>query len=320
MMSARRRAAAVAALAVGLTALGLGGCAPAVDPDVLLGRLSSPDLETRQEAMEKVEEIIQKNQYDVFVRGLKSANFLYRAQAMVYLGRMRAPQAHAAVRDLLAIDRRMMLPFNPIRFKPQPEETDSRILAATLIQRAGGDPEAIKVLLAGIDENQSVEILSGTCFAVGALRDPAGLPFLDTVSKRSEVPLVRAALEAAGQFSQPEAFAILARLITHDSPEVRADVLSSFTSRHDAAALQILEQVGQKDPVDDLRDTAYRSLTQFKPQEVVPYLIDRLNDAPAATRPAILETLGQLTGQTLGPSHDAWARWWAKNGAARPAR
>ena len=319
MMSARRRAAA-AALAVGLAALGLAGCAPAVDPDVLLGRLSSPDLETRQEAMEKVEEIIQKNQYDIFVRGLKSANFLYRAQAMVYLGRMRAPQAHAAVRDLLAIDRRMMLPFNPIRFKPQPEETDSRILAATLIQRAGGDPAAIKVLLAGIDENQSVEILTGTCFAVGALRDPAGLPFLDTVSKRPEVPLVRAALEAAGQFSQPEAFAILTRLVNHDSPEVRADVLSSFTSRRDAAALQILEQVGQKDPVDDLRDTAYRSLTQFKPQEVVPYLIDRLNDAPAPTRPAILETLGQLTGQTLGPSHDAWARWWAKNGAGRPAR
>jgi HEAT repeat protein len=319
MMPARRRAAA-AALAVGLCALGMAGCAPAVDPDVLFGRLGSPDLETRQEAMEKVEEIIQKNQYDVFVRGLKSANLLYRAQAMVYLGRMRAPQAHAAVRDLLALDRRMMLPFNPIRFKPQPEETDSRILAATLIQRAGGDPEAIKVLLAGIDENQNVEILSGTCFAVGALRDPAGLPFLDTISKRPEVPLVRAALEAAGQFSQPEAFAILARLVTHDSAEVRADVLSSFSSRRDAEALHVLEQVGQKDPVDDLRETAYRSLTQFKPPDVVPYLIDRLNDAPAATRPAILETLGQLTGQTLGPSHDAWARWWAKNGAGRPAR
>ena len=320
MMPARRHATAVAVLAIGLSALGVVACAPAIDPDVLFGRLGSPDSETRQEAIDKVEELIQKNQYDVFVRGLKSANLLYRAQAMVYLGRMRAPQAHTAVRDLLALDRRMQLPFNPIRFKPQPELSDSRILAAALIQRAGGDPEAIRVLLAGIDENQSVEILSGTCFAVGALRDPAGLPFLDTSSRRPEVPLVRAALEAAGQFSQPEALAILARLVDHDSPEVRADVLSSFSSRHDDAVLQLLEQVGRKDPSDDLRETAYRSLTQYKPPQVVPYLIERLGDAPAATRPAILETLGQLTGQTLGTSHDAWARWWAKHGAGPAAR
>jgi HEAT repeat protein len=320
MMPARRHAMAVALVAFGLSALGPVACAPAVDPDVLFNRLGSPDLEVRQEAMDKVEEIIQKNQYDVFVRGLKSANLLYRAQAMVFLGRMKAPQAHAAVRDLLALDRRMMLPYNPIRFKPQPEETDSRILAATLIQRAGGDPEAIKVLLAGVDQEQGVEVLVGTCFAVGALRDPAGLPFLDTVAKRPEVLLVRAALEAAGQFSQPEAFAILARLATHESPEVRADVLSTLSSRRDAAVLQILEQVGQQDASDDLRETAYRSLTQFKAPEVVPYLIDRLKDAPAATRPAILETLGQLTGQTLGMNHDAWARWWAKNGAGPAAR
>jgi len=318
MMPARRRAAA-AAVAFGLSAL-MVSCAPAVDPDVLFGKLSSPDLEERQEAQEKVDQIIQKNQYDVFVRGLKSANLLYRAQSMVFLGRMKAPQAHAAVRDLLALDRRMMLPYNPIRFKPQPEQTDSRILAATLIQRAGGDPEAIKVLLAGIDEEQSVEILQGTCFAVGALRDPAGVSFLDTLSRRSEVPLVRAALEAAGQFSQPEAFAILDRLVTHESAEVRADVLSSLSSRRDGTVLQILEQVGQHDANDELRETAYRSLTQFKPADVVPYLIDRLKDAPATTRPAILETLGQLTGQTFGANHDAWARWWAKNAAAPAAR
>jgi HEAT repeat protein len=319
MMQPMRRAA-IAAAAFGLTALGLVSCAPAVDPDVLFGNLGSPDLEVRQEAMDKVEEIIQKNQYDVFVRGLKSANLVYRAQAMVFLGRMKAPQAHAAVRELLALDRRMMLPYNPVRFKPQPEPTDSRILAATLIQRVGGDPEAIKVLLNGVDEGQSVEVLQGTCFAVGALRDPAGLPFLDTVSRRPEVPLVRAALEAAGQFSQPEAFAILAHLVTHESPEVRADVLSTFSSRHDATVLQILEQVGQNDASDDLRETAYRSLTQFKAADVVPYLIDRLKDAPAATRPAILETLGQITGQTLGTNHDAWTRWWAKNAAAPAAR
>jgi hypothetical protein len=172
----------------------------------------------------------------------------------------------------------------------------------------------------GDDENQSVEILSGTCFAVGALRDPAGLQFLETTSRRPEVPLVRAALEAAGQFSQPEAFAILARLVAHDSPEVRADVLSSLSSRHDEAVLQLLEQVGQKDPSDDLRETAYRSMTQYKPPQVVPYLIERLKDASAATRPAVLETLGQLTGQSLGANHDAWARWWAKNGAGAGAR
>ena len=71
---------------------------------------------------------------------------------------------------------------------------------------------------------------------------------------------------------------------------------------------------------DDLRETAYRSLTQYKPPQVVPYLIERLGDAPAAARPAILETLGQLTGQTLGPRRDAWARWWAKNGAGPAAR
>jgi hypothetical protein len=306
----------IAAAAGLLVVLGLAACAPAVDPDTLYASLASTDLEERQDAAEKLEALIQKGDYDVFVRGLKSSTPLNRAQSIMYLGRVNSPEAHKELLALLAIDRRMMLPFNPVRMKPQRDPADSRILVAEIIHRTGGDPEAVRTLLHGAEENQTSESLVGTCFAVGALRDPAGLAFLDKATRHPEPEVVRAAVQATGQFTQPEALAILERMSTHPSDEVRADVLSAVSSRDDDGARRLVEAMGASDPSPDIRASAYQALTRFKASEVAPYLIDRLKDVPAQARPALLEALGRVTGQSLGAKPEAWQRWWARQGAA----
>jgi HEAT repeat protein len=301
-------------------ALCLGRCAPADDIDKLFADLTSNDLEVRQEAGDRIDALVQQGRYEVFTRGLKSPNLLVRAQAMVQLARMPAPGARQALRELLARDRRMMLPYNPIRLKPMRELNDSRILAANLIHRGGGDPEAIDVLLKGAEENATPDETIGTCLAVGALYDPRGIPFLDKASKHPDVEVARAATQALGQFKEPEAIAVLKRLATHPAPEVRADVVSALSSRDGQEVEDILKTVGANDPSPDLRAAAIQGLGHFKDPALVPWLIARLKDAPPEARPAVAQTLNQVTGQALGASPEAWQRWLARAGAGASAR
>jgi HEAT repeat protein len=92
---------------------------------------------------------------------------------------------------------------------------------------------------------------------------------------------------------------------------VRADVLSALSARADAAARKILMDVGREDPQPELRASAWQILSRFKGDDIVPYFIDRLGDAPQSVRPTVLEILGRLTGQNLGPRRAAWARYWS---------
>jgi len=299
--------------ALAVAAMWSSACAPAQNADKLLADLTNPDLEVRQEAADALETIIQKNEHDVFVRALSSPNMLTRAQSIVYLSRMTSPPAREALRGLLATDRRMMLPFNPVRLRPQSEMTDSRILVATLIQRTGPDPRAITLLLDGADSEQTSDMLAGTCFAVGALRDPAGIPFLARAARHPDPAVVRAAVQALGQFSTDEALAALKIASTHPVTEVRSDVLSALSSRDDGAARAILMDVGRDDPQPELRASAWQILSRFKGDDIVPYFIDRLGDAPDVARPTLVEILQRLTGQNLGPKRDAWARYWSNH-------
>ncbi|HET8946806.1 MAG TPA: hypothetical protein VFQ07_07475, partial [Candidatus Polarisedimenticolia bacterium] len=168
----RRSAPAAAAVILLLGA----GCAPAEDPEKLFADLQSPDGEARQEASEKLDAIVEKGDPAPFVRGLSSPSLPIRAQSIVQLARMTSPEAHTVLRGLLARDRRMMLPYNPIRLRPMNEQNDSRILVANLIRRGGGDAEAIDVLLKGSEQNQTTDLRKDTCLAVGALADPKGVP------------------------------------------------------------------------------------------------------------------------------------------------
>lgn len=297
--------------AVVMTALLSAACAPAQNADRLLTDLTSNDLEVRQEAADTLDAIIQRNEHDVFVRAFSSPNLLARAQSIVYLSRMTSPPAREALRGLLAIDRRMMLPYNPVRLRPQSEMTDSRILVAALIQRTGPDPQAITLLLAGADSEQTSDMLTGTCFAVGALKDPAGVPFLARAARHPDTVVVRAAVQALGQFTGAEALAALKPASTHPVTEVRSDVLSALSGRDDDAARSILMDVGRDDPQPELRVSAWQILSRFKGDDIVPYFIDRLGDAPESVRPAVIEILARLTGQNLGPKREAWARYWS---------
>jgi len=306
--------------AVVALALWSAACAPAENADTLLVDLASPDLEVRQEAADKIETIVQRNEHQVFVRALSSPNLLARAQSIVYLSRMTSPPARQTLRGLLAIDRRMMLPYNPVRLRPQSEMTDSRILVATLIQRSGPDPEAITLLLAGAESEQTGDMLAGTCFAIGALKDPAGVPFLDRAGRHPDPVVVRAAVQALGQFTGAEALGPLRAASTHPAAEVRSDVLSALSSRDDDGARAILMDIGRDDPQPELRASAWQILSRFKGDDIVPYFIDRLGDAPEPARPTVVEILARITGQNLGPKRDAWARYWSSHAPGAATR
>jgi HEAT repeat protein len=309
----------VALVALAAAAL-LGSCAPAEDADALFAALGSPDMEVRQEAADKIESIVESGGFHVFVRGLDSKIPLNRANSIVQLARMSQPGAREALRAQLAVGRRVMLPYNPIRVRPARELSDSRILVANLIHRGGGDPKALGVLLDGVGEDRPVDVLEGTCFAIGALGDPAGIPFLETAGRHRELAVARSAAQALGQFQGPEAIAALGRLVQNPAAEVRSDVVTSLAGRDDEATRALLRSIGESDPDPDLRASAYSALSRLNDPSLVPYLIDRLKDAPGPARDSAAETLARLTGQSLGTKPEPWQRWWARNHPAVPSR
>ncbi|HKQ97045.1 MAG TPA: HEAT repeat domain-containing protein, partial [Candidatus Polarisedimenticolia bacterium] len=288
------------------------GCAPAEDPEKLLTGLTSSDAEERQESAEKLEEVVRRGDASVFLRGLDSPSMLVRAQSITFLARVNTPEAKDGLRGLLAANRRMELPFNPIRLRPESTaRADSRILAASLIQRTGGDPKAIDVLLDGAEEGKTIKEIVGACLAVGALRDPKGITFLDRAALHPEPEVVRAAVQAMAPFDGPEVLPSLRRLASDPRPEVRADVVVSLANHTDPEARSILMMIGGKDDVPEIRTAAWDVLSRQPPDAVVPYFIEQLRGANDQTRTALLEVLGRLTGQSLGAKPDAWARFWA---------
>jgi HEAT repeat protein len=308
---ARARRAAPAVVVAALAAL-LAACAAAEDPEKLFADLQNPDNEARQEASEKIDAIVGKGDPAPFVRGLNSSSLPVRAQSIVQLARMTTPEARAELRSLLDRDRRMMLPFNPIRLKPMQEPQDSRILVAHLIRRGGGDPQAIDVLLRGAEENQTVDRLGDTCLAVGALGDPKGIPFLEKAAMHPDPTAARAAAQALHQFPGEEALAALGRLLDNPSAEVRGEVVSGLTARQEPGVEKLLKTVAESDPAPDLRTAALMALQREQDPALVPWLIGLLKDAPAESRPVVVQVLSQRTGQSLGSNPDAWRRWYAR--------
>lgn len=284
------------------------GCAPAYDLETLYNQLQNNDIEVRQDAREKLEAIIQEGKFEVFVKGAQGPVRTYRAPAILDLARMEQPAARAALRDLLRQDRRVLIPYNPIRMKPSSEETDSRILVAHLIRQQGGDPEAVKPLLEGAAE-QAPEVLMGTCYALGALRDPAGIPFLAIASRHPELEIVRAAAQALSMFSTPEALSALKALIAHPAEEVRSEVLSGLQLHEGVEVAEMLQGMAVSDPAPEIRAAALSQLSRFKEDSVIAFLIERLKTRDEASRQVALNTLRQISGQAFGPNPETWSRW-----------
>jgi HEAT repeats len=310
--------AGVVALLAGAAGLVLC-CAPAHDAQTLFSKLQSSDIEERQDAAETIDKLVAAGDYEVFVRGALSPVKSNRPPSIVYLARMKQPKARAALRDLLRLENRAMIPYNPIRMKPSSEESDSRILVANLIAEGGGDPEALGVLLNGA-EDQPPDVMQGTCFAIGALHDPRGLPFLAKAVRHADVEVARAATQAVGTFHTPEALEILKGLVGHPSQEVRSEVLSGLALQDDPAVVKILEGIAGSDPMPELRAAAITQLARFKDPAPVPFLIEQLKGKDETNRQAALETLRLMSGQSFGPRADLWSRWWQQNGMPAIAR
>jgi len=223
------------------------------------------------------------------------------------------------MRDLLRIEKRRMIPYNPIRLKPTSEKSDSRILVAHLIAQGGGDEEAIGVLLAGVTQEQPAEVVAGTCYALGALKDPRGIPFMTSALDHPGEEAARAAVQSLGRFKEPEAFEALGRVVRHPSLTVRSELLSALEARDPPAGLDLLRALAGSDPEPDLRAEALRSLGRFKDPALVPWLIEQLRATHPAVRAAALGSLQKVTGQTLGQDPGRWARWWSRNGGSPQA-
>ncbi|HET8946617.1 MAG TPA: HEAT repeat domain-containing protein, partial [Candidatus Polarisedimenticolia bacterium] len=152
------------------------------------------------------------------------------------------------------------------------------------------------------------------CLAVGALADPKGVPFLEKAALHPDPGVARAAAQALAQFPGPEALASLGRLLEHRDEQVRGEVLSGLTARDEPGVEDLLKRAAEGDSSPDLRASAVMALQKYPDPSLVPWLIGLLKTAPAETRPAIVQTLTQRTGQSIGGSPDAWQRWYARNG------
>jgi len=301
-----------------ITAAAFPSCAPAYDLQTLYGELQGSDPEARQDAAEKIEKVVREGKYDLFVRAATGPVKSDRAPSIIYLSQMTQPKARAALRDLLRIDARNLIPYNPIRMKPSSEEADSRILVAHLIAENGGDPGAVEALLEGMQDQPS-DVLVGTCYSLGALRDPKGIPFLTTAVRHQDAEVVRAAAQALGMFATPEARTALKSLVGHPSQEIRSEVLSALEMHEDPSVVEILEAIAASDPAPELRAAAMGRLGHFKDHSPVPFLIQQLKGKDDTNRQAALDTLRLLSGQTYGPRPEPWARWWEQNQKSRVA-
>ena len=311
----RRRTPALAAAVCAV----LASCAPAEDVETLFADLNHPDFETRLEAGEQLTLILREGRFKAFLRGLESENLLVRANSIVYLGQMPQPSARQALRGLLDVDRRMMLPYNPIGMKPSREMSDSRILVATMISRTGGDPEAIDVLLDAADTDHDAETVVGTCLAIGALGDRKGVPFLDAATNHDDDEVVRAAVEALGHLRSPEALAALGRRVGHPAFRVRIDIVSSLGMWEYEEFGDLMRTIGANDPAPEIRVAAIQRLANAKRPALVPYLIERMKDGNPRVRSVALQSLERITGAAPGPGVESWKSWWEANEASLPA-
>lgn len=311
-MSGSFRGRGLAAVPAIAAVLAGAACAPAYDAPTLFAELRNPDPEVRLDARQKIERIMRTGDYKVFVRGLNSPDDLHKVQSILYLADMPQEKARKALLGLLSLDRRMMLPFNPIRQKPSPEDHDSRILVAHLVAVRGGDPEALPILLAGLDPSQQADVVAASCFAVGALGDPGGIPFLTATLRSPHVEAVRAAVQALGHFREPEALDALAMVISHPSSEVRGDLLSALNVREAPESVELVKRLARSDPMEALRLSAIRRLATSPDSAAAPLLIELLRDPSSVIRSAAASSLARRSGRDFGEDVDRWARWWSE--------
>ena len=295
-------------------------CAQAYDAPSLYKALQDPDPEVRLDAQETIARIKAEGNYEVFARGLDSPAPLHKIQSILNLAEMPQEGASRALRELLARDRRLMLAFNPIRLKPSSEEHDSRIMVAHLIRARGGDAKALPLLIEGLDPSQDWEVVTGTCFAIGALADPGGIPVLASAARSPEIAVARAAVQALGQFDLEEIFEALEEALSHPAKEVRGDVLSALGTSGDQAGLDLIRKVADSDPDETLRLTAIERLSVASDPAITGFLIDLLEDESAYIRQSVARYLSRRTGQNFGEDHSRWSRWWSEHPTDGPAR
>ena len=291
----------------------LVACAPAHDARDLLTQIQSQDSEVREDAKQKIAAILKAGDFKVFERGAREGEGMVRVHSILYLARFTEPEAREALRGLLAVERRAMIPYSPIRMRVTSELTDSRILVAHLIHQNGGDPQALDVLVAGVEARQSPEIVTGTCFALGALHDPRGVPFLKSATASGETAVVRAAVEALVRIAGPEALDALLGVADHPSVEVRTDLLLAFELRREPGTATIVRRFALTDPASEVRALAAQQVARFPVPEAVPVLIEILRDRTPEVRVVAHEALVQIAGKNLAPRPEIWARWWATN-------
>ena len=169
-------------------------------------------------------------------------------------------------------------------------------------------------------QGQPDDVLAGTCFALGALLDPKGIPFLATATGHQNIDVVRAAVQALGMFRTHEALESLRSPMHHASPEVRSEVLSALQLQEDPEVVEFLKSMAASDPTREIRLAAMSQLGRFKGPASIPFLIEQLKSANADTRQGALDTLRQLSGQAFGPRPGAWERWWQENQKTLAAR
>lgn len=138
---------------------------------------------------------------------------------------------------------------------------------------------------------------------------PYHAPFLATLNEFDG--LIRALADVMA-----EAWGIKAIIPMTDDADVtaRADVVNLLGDFGDPVVVPDLIDVLETDYSYIVRWQAAWALGRIGDQRAVSHLIDSLTDEARDVRWFAAWSLREITGQTFGPDHAAWAGWWAEQG------
>jgi len=313
--SVRSRYSAFALLWVcGLVSL-TTSCASEVDVEKLYVQANSEDYEERVEARDKLEDLVQKKDVEPFARGLRSANAEARVQSILHLQAIESPEAKEALIGELDLTRRFNVFYNPIRLVPVSTPSDSRIMIAHIVLLKGGDPKAVKILSDSYGREPDAPARVATLYAIGALKDPAGIPTLFRGLKDPDMDAVRASVEGLQLMHSDKITESLIEGLSDTHEQIRLNSVVALTGFHESESFQALLKAAEKDSSRKVRAAAIFALfgtggaIAFDP--VLGLLKE--NQADAEIRDAAIRALRSFTGQDFGADVPKWNRWWQQN-------
>jgi HEAT repeat protein len=211
----------------GFAASALGKIREASSVDVLLVMLTVEEPENRLRVVEALGEIRDPQTVEPLVRCLTDSELTMRVKVAEALGKIGSPNALPALVCLLN----------------DPNLAVRREAVEALEQI--GDPQSVGVLGRILEYDRASEVRLAAARALGRLRDPRGIPALQSVLQENTQLCIRACV-ALGEIGTSEIIGALVPLLDDSLPEVRYHAAVSLGNSGDTRVLKSLERLLQE--------------------------------------------------------------------------